>query len=120
MSDFLIKRSPDDFDWTTTICLYVILIILGIGMCFCLKRANRLIPNRFSFPLVDRGNTHTRLYDLNEEEEGLLSHYSDVESEDDAEVIDNQNGLRGEVKNGDASQSNQAESIDNTNFRKAK
>ncbi|KAI9487334.1 MAG: hypothetical protein EXX96DRAFT_73946 [Benjaminiella poitrasii] len=62
-------------------------------MCFCLRRANRLIPNRFSFPLVDRENNHNRLYDLGAEEEGLLSHYSDVENEDDAEVIDNQNVL---------------------------
>ncbi|KAF1802375.1 hypothetical protein FB192DRAFT_1255723, partial [Mucor lusitanicus] len=67
----------------------------GVGMCFCLKRANRLIPNRFSFPLVDRGARRERgFHDLGAEEEGLLSHYSDVEDEGDAEVIDNQNALR--------------------------
>lgn len=68
---------------------------MGVGMCFCLKRANRLIPNRFSFPLVDRGERRERgFHNLEAEEEGLLSHYSDVEDEDDAEVIDNQNALR--------------------------
>ncbi|GAN02486.1 hypothetical protein MAM1_0023d01930 [Mucor ambiguus] len=95
MSDTLLKRSPpDDFDWPATIFLYVVLILMGVGMCFCLKRANRLIPNRFSFPLVDRGTRGDRgFHDLGAEEEGLLSHYSDVEDEDDAQVIDNQNAL---------------------------
>ncbi|KAI8083217.1 uncharacterized protein B0P05DRAFT_47530 [Gilbertella persicaria] len=89
MSDTLLKRSPpDDFDWPATIFLYVILIMLGIGMCFCLQRANRLIPNRFSFPLVERRRGP---FDLGTEEEGLLSHYSDAE--EDAEIIDNQNAL---------------------------
>jgi hypothetical protein len=64
-------------------------------MCFCLRRANRLIPSRFSFPLVDRGQGRQRgAFELGAEEEGLLSHYSDMEDEDDAEVIDNQNALR--------------------------
>lgn len=67
---------------------------MGVGMCFCLRRANRLIPNRFNFPLVDRGERRQRgFHDLGAEEEGLLSHYSDMEDEDDAEVIDNQNSL---------------------------
>jgi hypothetical protein len=70
---------------------YVVLIVLSIGMCLCLRQANRLIPNRFSFPLVDRRQERQRgLYDLGVEEEGLLSHYSDVEDEDDAEVIPDQ------------------------------
>ncbi|KAL0143657.1 hypothetical protein V8B55DRAFT_1479521 [Mucor lusitanicus] len=96
MRNILLKRSPpDDFDWPATIFLYVVLIVMGVGMCFCLKRANRLIPNRFSFPLVDRGARRERgFHDLGAEEEGLLSHYSDVEDEGDAEVIDNQNALR--------------------------
>jgi len=67
---------------------------MGVGMCFCLKRANRLIPNRFNFPLVDRSARREGFHNLGAEEEGLLSHYSDVEDEDDAEVIDNQNALR--------------------------
>ncbi|CEP19695.1 hypothetical protein [Parasitella parasitica] len=67
---------------------------MGVGMCVCLRRANRLIPNRFSFPLVDRGDRRERgFHNLGAEEEGLLSHYSDMEDEDDAEIIDNQNAL---------------------------
>ncbi|KAI8094507.1 hypothetical protein BDF21DRAFT_408894 [Thamnidium elegans] len=51
-------------------------------MCFCLRRANRLIPNRFSFPLVDRAEERQRgQYDVGVEEEGLLSDYSDMEDE---------------------------------------
>ncbi|CAO3654879.1 unnamed protein product [Mucor fragilis] len=73
---------------------YVVLVVMGVGMCFCLKRANRLIPNRFNFPLVDRSARREGFHHLGAEEEGLLSHYSDVEDEDDAEVIDNQNALR--------------------------
>jgi hypothetical protein len=64
-------------------------------MCFCLRQANRLIPNRFSFPLSDRGAGRQRgAHDLGVEEEGLLSNYSDVEDEDDAEVIEDQQALR--------------------------
>ncbi|KAI8883922.1 hypothetical protein K501DRAFT_183473 [Backusella circina FSU 941] len=63
----------------------IILVILGIGMCFCLQRANRLIPNRFNFPLVDRRGAHH----LGDEEDGLLSHYNDDE-EEDAELFENQ------------------------------
>lgn len=71
------------------------MISLGVGMCFCLRRANRLIPSRFSFPLVDRGQRRQRgPLELGAEEEGLLNNYSDMEDEDDAEVIDNQNALR--------------------------
>ncbi|KAI9265882.1 hypothetical protein EDC94DRAFT_604344 [Helicostylum pulchrum] len=81
MSDGISKRAlPDDIDLPATIVLYVILIILGVGMCFCLRRANRLIPNRFSFPLVDRAEERQRgQYDVATEEEGLLSDYSDME-----------------------------------------
>jgi hypothetical protein len=62
-------------------------------MCFCLRRANRLIPNRFNFPLVER-NEQRGFYDIGAEEEGLLHNYSDIDEEDDdAEVIDNQNVL---------------------------
>ncbi|KAI8350628.1 hypothetical protein EDC96DRAFT_448241, partial [Choanephora cucurbitarum] len=64
--------------------------LLGIGMCFCLHRANRLIPNRFSFPLMERRGP----FDLGSEEEGLLNQYSDVEDDHDAELIDNLNALR--------------------------
>lgn len=60
-------------------------------MCFCLRRANRLIPNRFSFPLVERSEQRG-FYDIGTEEEGLLHNYSDDE-DNDAEVIDNQNAL---------------------------
>lgn len=53
-------------------------------MCFCLRRANRLIPNRFSFPLVDRAEgRQSGLYDVGVEEEGLLSDYSDMEQEEE-------------------------------------
>lgn len=52
-------------------------------MCFCLKRANRLIPNRFSFPLADRGQVRLE----EDEERGLLNSYSDLEDENDAEEI---------------------------------
>ncbi|KAI8369732.1 hypothetical protein BD560DRAFT_397659, partial [Blakeslea trispora] len=58
-------------------------------MCFCLRRANRLIPNRFSFPLVERRGP----FDLGSEEEGLLNQYSDVEDDYDAELIGSQNAL---------------------------
>ncbi|KAI8644284.1 hypothetical protein BD408DRAFT_413614 [Parasitella parasitica] len=77
---------------------------MGVGMCFCLRRANRLIPNRFSFPLVDRGERRGRgFHDLGAEEEGLLSHYSDdMEDEDDAEAIDNQNALQSSGQADDA------------------
>ena len=61
-------------------------------MCFCLRKANRLIPNRFSFPLSDRGARQRGAHDLGVEEEGLLSNYS--EDEDDAEVIEDQHALR--------------------------
>lgn len=50
-------------------------------MCFCLRQANRLIPNRFSFPLVDRGEGRQR-FDVSVEEEGLLSNYNRQEEED--------------------------------------
>jgi hypothetical protein len=44
---------------------------------------------------VDRGQGRQRgAFELGAEEEGLLSHYSDMEDENDAEVIDNQNALR--------------------------
>lgn len=52
-------------------------------MCFLLKRANRLIPNRFSFPLVTRQGGIQLGQD---EERALLSEYSDNEY-NDAEVI---------------------------------
>lgn len=58
------------------------MILLGGGMCFCLKRANRLIPNRFSFPLTERGQGRVRLAE-NDEERGLLSEESDAEVIDD-------------------------------------
>lgn len=51
-------------------------------MCFCLRQANRLIPNRFSFPLVDRGQGRER-FDVSVEEEGLLSHYQEEEEEEE-------------------------------------
>ncbi|KAI8972050.1 hypothetical protein BDF20DRAFT_888222 [Mycotypha africana] len=71
-------------------------------MCFCLRRANRLIPNRFSFPLVERAFSRQPargFYDLGSEEEeaGLLNSYSDSDTEhnmEDAELIDNQNALQ--------------------------
>lgn len=51
-------------------------------MCFCLRQANRLIPNRFSFPLVDRGEGRQR-FDVSVEEEGLLSNYNRQEEEEE-------------------------------------
>ncbi|KAI8997425.1 hypothetical protein BDB01DRAFT_771097 [Pilobolus umbonatus] len=51
-------------------------------MCFCLRRANRLIPNRFSFPLMDRTRGSIAIQD----EEGLLVNYND-DDDNDAEVI---------------------------------
>ncbi|KAI7873391.1 uncharacterized protein EV154DRAFT_94832 [Mucor mucedo] len=53
-------------------------------MCFCLRQANRLIPNRFSFPLVDRGEGRQR-FDVSVEEEGLLSRYQEEEEEEEEE-----------------------------------
>lgn len=47
--------------------------MLGIGMCFCLRRANRLIPNQFSFPLRPTNLSPTRRrrgYDASDEEQG--------------------------------------------------
>lgn len=49
-------------------------------MCFCLRRANRLLPNQLSFPLRPTSRAR-RGYDADDEEqgdpqsrEGLLSH----------------------------------------------
>ncbi|PHZ11955.1 uncharacterized protein RHIMIDRAFT_237774 [Rhizopus microsporus ATCC 52813] len=77
------NQYPDDIDWPVTIFLNIILICLVVGMCFLLKRANRLIPNRFSFPLVTRQGGIQLGQD---EERGLMSGYSDDEY-NDAEVI---------------------------------
>lgn len=53
-------------------------------MCFCLRQANRLIPNRFSFPLVDRAEGRQR-FDVSVEEEGLLNNYNQHEEEEEEE-----------------------------------
>ncbi|KAL0094089.1 hypothetical protein F4703DRAFT_1833719 [Phycomyces blakesleeanus] len=76
--------------------------LLGLGMCFCLRKANRLIPNRLSFPLVSTqpkdiaGNRRGRGYDASDVEQGdtdahqgLLSEYQQ-DSNDEYEEGDNQ------------------------------
>jgi hypothetical protein len=65
-------------------------IILGVGLCFCLRKANRLVPNRYSFPLIlrggggnDEGNRrrgHQNQFSTIDDEEsrqGLLNDFSD-------------------------------------------
>ncbi|KAI8143459.1 hypothetical protein BJV82DRAFT_94366 [Fennellomyces sp. T-0311] len=39
-------------------------------MCFCLRRANRLLPNQLSFQLRPTQQTRRRGYDVADEEEG--------------------------------------------------
>ncbi|KAI7863770.1 hypothetical protein BDF14DRAFT_1745268 [Spinellus fusiger] len=90
---YILEIRPIDVREEATHCLkYVLAVLLVVGMCFCLKKANRLIPNRFSFPLVsthyqERGRT--RGYDASDIEqgdleagEGLLSNYEQQEEEE--------------------------------------
>lgn len=63
--------------------------MLGIGMCFCLRRANRLLPNQFSFPLRPTNTRQRRGYDVSDEEQGdpdsaqgLLNDYDDGEEDE--------------------------------------
>jgi hypothetical protein len=74
---------------------YTLVIILGVGLCFCLRKANRLVPNRYSFPLILRGggggeesnrrrgqqNQFTTIDD-EESRQGLLNDFSDQEDSD--------------------------------------
>ncbi|KAI8365175.1 uncharacterized protein BYT42DRAFT_589057 [Radiomyces spectabilis] len=88
-------RPPKDYDLPATIVIYSLMVILGIGLCFCLRRANRLIPNRLLIPLSSRmGNGRSsRGFDLasqldEEEQQGLLSAYSTDGEEDENFSID--------------------------------
>ncbi|ORX61699.1 hypothetical protein DM01DRAFT_1128043 [Hesseltinella vesiculosa] len=56
--------------------------MLGVGLCVCLRKANTLVPNRYSFPLVSR-HRPPHLDDLGDEEtrHGLLQDYDDDDSD---------------------------------------
>ncbi|KAI9308182.1 hypothetical protein BJ944DRAFT_118174 [Cunninghamella echinulata] len=47
-------HSPDHYDIPSMIVIYILVVVLGVGMCFCLRKANRLVPNKYSFPLTLR------------------------------------------------------------------
>ncbi|SAM02378.1 hypothetical protein [Absidia glauca] len=65
-----------------------------VGLCFCLRKANRLVPNRYSFPLILRGgggeesnrrggqqNQFTTIDD-EESRQGLLNDFNDQDDSD--------------------------------------
>lgn len=71
------------------------MIVLGVGLCFCLRKANRLVPNRYSFPLILRGGggnddgnrqrSHQNQFNTIDDEEsrqGLLNDFSDQDDSD--------------------------------------
>lgn len=69
----------------------MLVCLLGVGMCFCLRRANRLLPNQLSFQLQPR--SQTRGYDRTDEEQGdpesrrgLLSEQDDEDDYDEEEA----------------------------------
>ncbi|KAG0166180.1 hypothetical protein DFQ28_007628 [Apophysomyces sp. BC1034] len=77
-----------DLNLTTTIAMYVAVCLFGLGLCFCLRRANRLIPDRFSFPMMPTSTDRRRqLYDEERDDndpdarQGLLSEYEQEEEE---------------------------------------
>ncbi|KAI9278836.1 hypothetical protein BDA99DRAFT_493235 [Phascolomyces articulosus] len=86
------RGPPKDYDIPSTIVIYIVVIMLGIGMCFCLRRANRLLPNQRSFQLRPTATTRRRGYDIADEEEGdpesrmgLLSAGYDHDEEEEEE-----------------------------------
>ncbi|ORY97235.1 hypothetical protein BCR43DRAFT_233424 [Syncephalastrum racemosum] len=90
------RGPPKDIDLPSTIVVYVLVCLLGIGMCFCLKRANRLLPNPLSFPLRPRASDRERRrrgYDQADEElgdpesrEGLLASQDDIDDGEDQDA----------------------------------
>ncbi|KAI9311188.1 hypothetical protein BX666DRAFT_1071174 [Dichotomocladium elegans] len=76
-------RPVEDYDIPSTIVVYILVCLLAVGMCFCMRRANRLLPNQLSFQLRPTGTSRTgndnRRY-IDEEADvearrGLLSEY---------------------------------------------
>ncbi|KAI8583801.1 hypothetical protein K450DRAFT_220038 [Umbelopsis ramanniana AG] len=83
---------PSNFDIPTTIVLYTCVLLVAIGMCFCLQRANRLLPNGLNFALQptrlsrsrSRGGAASFPDDDLEAQQGLLDvddDSSDIEEE---------------------------------------
>ncbi|KAI9490407.1 hypothetical protein BDB00DRAFT_875308 [Zychaea mexicana] len=90
----LSKRGPPkDYDIPSTIVIYIVVLLLGVGMCFCLKRANRLLPNQRSFQLRPTEPRRRRGYDVGDEEQGdpesriglLSGGQYDIEDEEEEE-----------------------------------
>ncbi|ORZ07639.1 hypothetical protein BCR42DRAFT_397181 [Absidia repens] len=98
-----VGHKPSSYD------LPSVIVIVCIGLCFCLRKANRLVPNRYSFPLIlrsgnDQGNSRGRgrrqrqqdpFDDIDDEEsrQGLLNDFSDqddIDEELNAAKTDNQ------------------------------
>ncbi|KAI7860371.1 hypothetical protein BDC45DRAFT_100594 [Circinella umbellata] len=85
------RGPPKDYDIPSTIVIYILVIMLGVGMCFCLRRANRLLPNQRSFQLRPTSTTQRRGYDIADEEQGdpesrtglLSAGYDEEEEEED-------------------------------------
>ncbi|KAG2179169.1 hypothetical protein INT43_002019 [Umbelopsis isabellina] len=125
---------PSNFDIPTTIVLYVCVILVGVGMCFCLQRANRLLPNGLNFALQptalrrgrSRGNAASFPDDDIEAQQGLLNDdddISDVEDEtyrrrqaaiqrDDQEYEADEFGELQEAPNPDSNVKGTAEELD--------
>ncbi|KAI8331340.1 hypothetical protein BC941DRAFT_438906 [Chlamydoabsidia padenii] len=91
-SSLPVGQKPSSYDIPSMIVIYTIVIVLGVGLCFCLRKANRLVPNRYSFPLILRGDDGDRrrgqqnqFTNLDDEEsrQGLLNDFSDQEDTDD-------------------------------------
>ncbi|CAO3595799.1 unnamed protein product [Absidia cylindrospora] len=94
-----VGHKPSSYNLPSVIVIYTLVIILGIGLCFCLRKANRLVPNRYSFPLIlrsnnDQGNARGRgrrqrqqdpFDDIDDEEsrQGLLNDFSDQDDIDE-------------------------------------
>ncbi|KAI8081520.1 uncharacterized protein BX664DRAFT_195522 [Halteromyces radiatus] len=78
----------------TVIVVYTLVIILGIGLCFCLRKANRLVPNKYSFPMMlrssgNRAQQWTERDELEDEEsrQGLLNDFEDQDDMEDDEQV---------------------------------
>ncbi|KAI8065651.1 hypothetical protein BC940DRAFT_303942 [Gongronella butleri] len=91
-SDLPVGHRPSSFDIPTMIVVYTLVLVLAVGLCFCLRKANTLIPNRYNFPLSVRRNRPPNLDQLHDEEarHGLLNSYDDDDEllDDDDDVED--------------------------------
>ncbi|CAO3626834.1 unnamed protein product [Cunninghamella blakesleeana] len=87
-------KAPDHYDIPTMIVIYTLVTLLGVGMCFCLRKANCLVPNKYSFPLALRRSYNRKQDDESNEDlrQGLLNDYSDQEDEDEEQRIGTSRG----------------------------